>query len=117
MKNLTLAAGMICFTVMANILLKKGAMDANPEQLFFRALFNWKIAAAFACFATGALFYAILLRWLPLNVAQSFAAAQFIGVSLASMLVLSEPISIGQWFGISLIALGIVVVGITSPAG
>lgn len=107
---------MIGFTVIANILMKKGAMDADTEYPLFRIILNWKIAAAFACFAAGALLYAILLRWLPLNVAQSFAAAQFIGVILASMFILSEPISIGQWCGISLIALGIVVVGITSPA-
>lgn len=117
MKVFAIAAGMICLTVMANILMKKGTTDANTQQLFFRALFNWKIAASFTCFAAGALLYAILLRWLPLNVAQCFAAAQFIGVIVASMLILSEPISIGQWTGIALIALGIVVVGLTSPTG
>ena len=59
----------------------------------------------------AACFYILILQWLPLNVAQSFAAAQFIAVILASSWFLSEPIEPSQWLGIGLIALGIVVVG------
>jgi hypothetical protein len=55
------------------------------------------------------LFYARVLRLLPLNVAQSYAAAQFIAVILASKLILGEPIPLARWAGISLIAAGIIV--------
>jgi undecaprenyl phosphate-alpha-L-ara4N flippase subunit ArnE len=48
---------------------------------------------------------------LPLNIAQSFAAGQFIAVILAASLVLSEAISTAQWVGIFLIAAGIAIVG------
>jgi drug/metabolite transporter (DMT)-like permease len=65
----------------------------------------------FCSFAVAAFFYVLVLQWLPLNVAQSFTAAQFVAIILASALVLSEPIGPAQWVGITLIALGIFVVG------
>ncbi len=106
---------MVGFTVAANILMKKSAMESGGADSWLAAMVSWKLAAALSCFAAGVLLYAVLLRWLPLSVAQCFAAAQFVGVILASMLILSEPIATGQWIGIALIALGIIVVGLTSP--
>jgi drug/metabolite transporter (DMT)-like permease len=45
------------------------------------------------------------------NVAQSFAAAQFVAVIPASSWLLSERIGTSQWVGITLIAVGILIVG------
>jgi drug/metabolite transporter (DMT)-like permease len=100
---------MISFTVLANILLKTGATLAHPGQ--FQHLLNWRVILGLGSFALAAVFYVLVLQWLPLNVAQSFAAAQFVAVILASALILSEPIGPAQWLGIGLIALGIFVVG------
>jgi drug/metabolite transporter (DMT)-like permease len=100
---------MISFTVLANILLKTGAVLASPGQL--HQLFNWRVILGLGSFALAAVFYVLVLQWLPLNVAQSFAAAQFVAVILASAWLLSEPIGPTQWLGIVLIALGIFVVG------
>jgi drug/metabolite transporter (DMT)-like permease len=74
---------------------------------------NWRVASAYASFAVSVLFYTLLLRTVPLNVAQSFTAAQFIAVVLASTVILSEPISTPRWAGIALIAAGIALVGWT----
>ncbi|MBL0141884.1 MAG: hypothetical protein IPP91_07375 [Betaproteobacteria bacterium] len=104
-------AAMIGFTVMANLLMKTGADEfAVPGPLIER-LQSWKLVLGLASFGVAALIYVMILGWLPLNVAQSFAAAQFIAVILASRLVLSEPIGAAQWVGIVLIASGIAVVG------
>jgi drug/metabolite transporter (DMT)-like permease len=102
---------MISFTVLANLLLKTGATLANPGQGAFQHLLNWRVFLGLCSFGLAACFYVLVLQWLPLNVAQSFAAAQFVAVILASALVLSEPIGPPQWLGITLIALGIAVVG------
>jgi drug/metabolite transporter (DMT)-like permease len=59
------------------------------------------------------LIYAWILAFLPLNVAQSFTAAQFIAVILASAVFLSEPIPVARWLGIALIFVGILVVSLT----
>lgn len=107
---LTLAA-MISFTIVANLLMKTGA-TASVSHGAVAGLLNWRTLLGLASFAIAALLYSLLLRWLPLSMAQSFASLQFVGVILASALVLSEPISAGQWFGIGLIALGIVAVGL-----
>lgn len=109
-KALLVFLAMISFTVAANLLLKTGAVAGGPGQQLAHLL-NWRVALGLASFGLAACFYIVILQWLPLNVAQSFAAAQFIAVILASTWLLSEPIGFSQWLGISLIAIGIAVVG------
>jgi undecaprenyl phosphate-alpha-L-ara4N flippase subunit ArnE len=48
-----------------------------------------------------------------LNVAQSFAAFQFVAVILAAWLILGEPISLVRGAGIMLICAGIFLVGLS----
>jgi drug/metabolite transporter (DMT)-like permease len=100
---------MIFFTVAANLLLKIGAGRPTPQMLF--GLLSWTSVLGLTFFGCAGLVYAWLLKFLPLNIAQSFAAAQFVAVTLAASLVLSETISTAQWIGIILIAAGIVIVG------
>lgn len=115
MKIFSLFVLMISCTVGANLLLKLGATASDTATLGIVArLFSWRVLGALALLACAAVFYLIILGRLPLNVAQSFAAAQFIAVILAARVVLAEPISSSQWMGISLIALGIAFVGWTT---
>lgn len=102
---------MICCTVAANIFMKLGAMAPMEERLF--GIVNWRTVLGLGSFAAAGLIYAWILAFLPLNVAQSFMAAQFIAVIFASSLVLSEPIPPGRWLGIALIFIGILVVSAT----
>jgi len=102
---------MITFTVIANLLLKMGASSSGPGQGPLLHLVNWRVLLGLCSFAIAACFYILVLQWLPLNVAQSFAAAQFVAVILASAWILSEPIGALQWTGIALIATGIAIVG------
>jgi len=112
MRTLLAVAGMVAFTVVANLLLKTGAvMGREAGGAWWAQLLNWRIVAGFAAFAVAALFYTVVLRTVPLNVAQSFTAAQFIAIVLASAIVLSEPITGMRWLGIALIASGIAIVG------
>lgn len=111
MKTLLAFAAMISLTVMANWLLKTGADSLNVESSLWDRLLSWRLILGLTFFACAAVVYIAILTRLPLNVAQSFAAAQFIAVILVSWLVLSEPIRHGQWVGIVLIAAGIAIVG------
>jgi len=97
-------------TICANLLLKVGAGASTQEKVFL-GVFGWKTALGLFAFAAAGVMYAWILKWLPLHVAQGIAAAQFIGVILASWLVLSEHISGAQWVGIALIAAGIAITG------
>jgi drug/metabolite transporter (DMT)-like permease len=116
MRTILAVAGMITFTVIANLLLKTGAvLGREGGGAWWEQVLNWRIAAGLTSFAMAAVCYTIVLRTVPLNVAQSFTAAQFIAVILASALVLSEPISAARWAGIALIACGIAIVGWSQP--
>jgi multidrug transporter EmrE-like cation transporter len=85
-------------------------MGRQAGRALWEQPFNWRIAGGFAAFAVAALFYTVLLRTVPLNVAQSFTAPQFIAIILASALILAEPISAARRVGIALIACGIAAV-------
>ena len=107
-------AAMIAFTVAANLMLKLGAGVPEAQRVLF-GLIGWKSAAGLGLFGCGGIVYAILLRRVPLNVAVSFTAAQFVGVILAANLVMGEPISPARWLGLACICFGIIVVGLTTP--
>jgi small multidrug resistance pump len=111
MKILAAIVAMITCTVAANLLMKTGAsaQAAGPE--FLSKALSWPVMLGIACFGAAAVIYVLILTWLPLNVAQSFASAQFIAVIVAARIFLAEPISDAQWAGIALISLGIAVVG------
>lgn len=103
---------MVGCTAAANILMKLGASAPVAERTIF-GLVAWQSCAGIAVFGGALAIYAVLLQWLPLNVAQSFAALQFIAVIVASAYFLAEPISLGRWIGIALIAAGILTVGLS----
>ena len=112
MKTAALLLFMISFTVIANLLLKQGAMVPASERVFL-GIFGWKSLLGFFGFACAGLSYAVVLRWLPLNVAQSFASVQFVAVILASAVILSESIPPLRWLGIALITAGVLFVSLT----
>jgi undecaprenyl phosphate-alpha-L-ara4N flippase subunit ArnE len=106
---------MISCTVSANLLMKSGAVSGPGGGVIFGL--HWRTIVGLAVFGFAGVVYAWLLRFLPLNVAQSFAAAQFVAVILASALILAEPIAASRWIGIGLIAAGILTVGLTLDRG
>jgi multidrug transporter EmrE-like cation transporter len=102
---------MIGCTVVANLLMKLGSQDTPTPVLL--GLLSWRTAGGLVAFGCAGLFYAAALRFLPLNVAQSYAAIQFTAVILASRFILGEPVALLRWGGISMIALGIIVVALS----
>lgn len=100
----------IVLSAAANLLMKTGATQAPNSAAHWVAIVNWRVIAGIASLGIAVFFYVSLLRWLPLNIVQSFGAAQFIATVAASSLILHERISLGQWTGIALIAFGIATV-------
>lgn len=99
---------MIGLTVCANLLLKVAAGRGDLPAIF--GLVNVYTIVGLVAFGGAGIVYSWLLRSLPLNIAQSFSAVQFVAVIIASTVVLSEPIGLLRWLGIGLIAMGIIVV-------
>ena len=100
---------MIGFTVAANVFLKAGAVVPAAERTI-PGLCDWRTLLGFACFGTSAVIYSGVLQSMPLNMAQSIAASQFVAVILASAVILAEPIPPVRLFGILLIVAGIAIV-------
>ena len=111
-KTLAGFLAVVAFTVAANLMLKLGAGASEAERIF--GLLDWKSIAGLALFGCGGILYAFLLCRVPLNIAQVFTSAQFVGVVVAASLVLGEPISPARWLGIACIGLGIALVGLTA---
>jgi multidrug transporter EmrE-like cation transporter len=110
-----LLSAMILCTVVANLLMKLGAAD-TPSAILF-GLVSWRTILGLVAFGCAGLFYAAVLRRLPLSVAQSYAAAQFVAVIMASWLLLGERIVTAHWLGILLIASGILLVAVARQPG
>lgn len=110
MKIFSYYLAMVLLSVSANLCFKSGAERAADSLL---GLLNYKIVLGFLCFGVAALLYIVVLRVLPLNVAQSLAAMQFVAVIVAAHFVLGEPIGAVRLLGIGLIFSGIVLVGRT----
>jgi drug/metabolite transporter (DMT)-like permease len=104
---------MMSFTVAANLMLKLGAAASDSERVFFGIL-GWKSASGLVLFGFGGIIYSIMLRSVPLNVAQAFAAMQFVAVILAASWVLNESIPPVRWFGIFCAIFGVLIVGLTA---
>ncbi len=109
MKLVLMFIGFICLSVIGMLLLKIGAMKALDVTPWWHFQ-NWRLVLGLIYLAFAAFIYILILQILPLNVAQSFAAIQFIAVILASSYLLSEKISTTQWTGIVFITLGIAIV-------
>jgi multidrug transporter EmrE-like cation transporter len=111
MRTVVLVCAMIALTVAANLLMKIGA-QAAPSALFLNAV-SLSTALGLVAFGVAGVLYSAVLAILPLNIAQSYAAAQFISVIVASYVVLGERISAPGWLGISMIAAGIITVAVS----
>jgi drug/metabolite transporter (DMT)-like permease len=100
----------VASTIVANVLLKLGALADDSSKIFFGVL-GWTGVAGLCFYAVAAFIYAWVLQFVPLHMAQVIVAAQFIGVILAARLFLSENINLAQWGGVALIAVGIAITG------
>lgn len=112
-RTILVFALMVSCTVAGNILMKQGAMVPAAQRVIF-GLMGWRTFFGFGVFLVAGLLYSLVLRWVPLNVAQSFAALQFVVVILAAAMILAEPIPPIRWVGIVFILTGIAIVGLFS---
>jgi multidrug transporter EmrE-like cation transporter len=112
MKTTLLMVAMIACTIGANLLLKVGA-EVPTERRIIGGLISMPALVGMALFGVAMLFYLAVLHRLPLNLAQGFAAAQFVGVILAAWIVLGEPIPLVRWACMLLIVAGIVGMGLS----
>ncbi len=105
----------LAFTLnsIANILLKLGAerVLSFSGGLFAIIQANWQVLLGLTIFATNIIFYFLALRALPLSVAYPVMVVMgFLIVNSYALIMLHEPITVGQYIGYVLIIVGLTLV-------
>jgi len=108
-------------TVSANVMQKKAVAAIGPVQAlswdFVRGLaaspYLW---VAITSYGVALASYLVLLTRVPLNVATSIAALNFVAVLLAARIVFGEPIPGLRYIGFGCILIGIYLVSLTQRA-
>jgi drug/metabolite transporter (DMT)-like permease len=105
-------------TAVANVLQKKAVASLGVAPVpglatLGRLLQSPLLWGALGAYAVSLCMYLLLLARLPLNVATSIAALNFIAVLLAARWVLGEPIPPLRYAGFAFILLGIAIVAAT----
>ena len=121
MSNLVLSAIFVLATAFANVMQKKAISSLGPVQglsvdVIRRLALSPYMWCGMTAYVLALGMYLALLTRVPLNVATSIAALNFIAVLLASRLVLGEPIPPLRYVGFGCILLGIYVVSLTQRA-
>lgn len=97
--------------MLANLILKVGAQAEGVGRVWPLTVVNLRVVAAAGAFGMAFLFYAMLLKRLPLSLAQAIMSMQFVLVILAANVLLGEQIGTVRWAGIALMAVGLAIVG------
>ena len=103
---------LVAFAVTGNLLLKTGATRIDSGNLVASAA-NLPLVAGLGAFAMAAACYVLILRFVPLNVAQAFMALQFAATVTAAWLLLGESVSAMRLAGLVIIFLGVLIVSLT----
>jgi len=119
--NMVLSAIFVLATAFANVMQKKAISSLGPVQglsvdVIRRLALSPYMWCGMTAYVLALGMYLALLTRVPLNVATSIAALNFIAVLLASRLVLGEPIPPLRYVGFGCILLGIYVVSLTQRA-
>lgn len=102
----------VAFVVTGNLLLKLGAEKIDLADLAAIPT-NGLLVAGLAAFAMAAAGYILLLRYVPLHVAQAFMALQFAATVTAAWAILGESISGLRLLGLVVILMGVLIVSQT----
>lgn len=104
----------------ANLLMKFGVKRLNPAALDLEkgagsilsfATHNWVLILGLFCFATNVLFYTYALKKIPISLAYPImVGGGFAIIAVVAWRYLNETLSAGQWTGVVLILLGILLV-------
>lgn len=116
--KILVSAVFVVATAVANVLQKKAVASLGPEpgpmlSNVGRLLQSPYLWGGMGAYALSLAMYLILLTRVPLNVATSIAALNFIAVLLAARWVLGEPIPPLRYAGFAFILLGIAIVALT----
>ena len=92
-----------------------GILDLAP--IASRVLTSGYIWLGIACLLGFFLAHMLLLTWADYSYVQPATSLSYLTIAILSYLILGEAISPLRWLGVSVICLGVFLVGQTSPSG
>jgi drug/metabolite transporter (DMT)-like permease len=119
-KTLFFATVAVLTNVLGNFALSHGTRQlAEPLSLsipsLLGALLNGWVAAGIGMLAIWMIAQLSLLSWADLSYVLPLTAGSYVLTALLGAVVLKETISTVHWIGITLISLGVLIVGKTTP--
>ena len=100
-------AATVALNVVAQLLLKTGAMRPGLAETMPFSVINVYTVASVFCLIAAITFYASVLQRVPLILAQSFLSLQFVSIVLAAAVFLGERVQAVQVIGMVFIAAGL----------
>ncbi len=117
----------VCATVVAVVagqtLLKAGmarvgpidlARVSRPVRLVSDASRIWQLWAGVASYVLSAALWILALSTVPLSVAYPFLGFTYVGVAAIAVMKLGEWLTPAQWFGLSLVVIGVLLVTLSA---
>jgi multidrug transporter EmrE-like cation transporter len=106
-------ASAVLLETVGQITMKKGTlqMPVGVKAIMLRILTNFWIQLALTAFCLEAIFWTWTLHLLPLSVAFPMGSSCFATVAIFSALLLKEQINLERWAGITLILAGVALIG------
>lgn len=101
----------IVASILGQWLLKAGASTGA----FIEQLFDPRSVGGLTAYGVAALFYMLALRRLPVSVALPLTAATYLGSALVGYAAFGERLNFGQFAGLAVIGLGVLVLGANTP--
>jgi uncharacterized membrane protein len=124
LKTYLLIALMVVFGPLGNVLLGKGMKGIGSTQvdnlsdlvtLLSRVFSSGTIWLGIASLIGFFVVYMLVLSWADYSYVQPASSAAYAVVALLAHFMLHEVITPLRWFGVSIICLGVLVVGYTPP--
>jgi drug/metabolite transporter (DMT)-like permease len=124
LKTYILIFFIVIFAPLGNVFLSKGMKTVDPVRLHDTEslvhIFVEVFSSPYILLGIGFLLlffvsYLLVLSWADYSYVQPASATSYAVVALLGHFALKEPISAIRWMGVSLICLGVLVVGNTHP--
>jgi len=110
------ALASIALSACAQLLMKFGMSHGRPASLsidtLFQTLFNPWVFGGLACYGVSALLWLSVLARLPLSLAYPLVSVAIVSVVVLSALLFGEKVSVAQVFGVALVCLGVMLIGL-----
>jgi uncharacterized membrane protein len=92
-----------------------GSLIAQSPMAYIQALFNPWVAAGVSLLIVWLLSHMALLSWADLSYVLPVTSIGYVLIAFVGKWFLHEQVSVARWAGITLIMLGVMLVGRTAP--